>query len=776
MSRIPATEEMRLPTSTLPLFSFVTGSCVLQQLPVLPGPVFLGLVLLTGVLLAGLQIYTVGLCLLGFVWAAFIASLTLSESFPNEWNGQDILVTGTVASIPQKSDRAVRFEFKIKTVNTPAGPVIPSLVRLTWYDGTAASSLKAGQAWTLTIRLKQPRGSLNPGGFDYEKWLFAQGIRATGYVRNTTENQLMAESRWSLDAFRQRLNDRLNIALASSPLSGIVSALTIGNRGNISAKQWDVFRRTSTSHLVAISGLHIGLIAGLVYFLTQWFWAFTGWLRWSPPRVAATLSLLAALVYAGLAGFSIPTQRALIMVAVTMGGVILQRRIDPWRLLAIAMFLVVVIDPIAVVQSGFWLSFGAVALIVFSLAGRIGRPGYWIGSVKVQIILSLGMAPILAYYIQQISLVAPLANLVAVPIFSFLIVPLCLLGVLLLDPIPTIANGILHIADIALQGIWIFLGWLSTVSFSQWDFTQPSLPALSLAMAGVLLLCAPRGIPARWAGLVLLIPLIIPKQDHLGEREILLTLLDVGQGLAVVVTTRRHTLVFDTGAKFSDKFDMGSAVVLPFLKSRGIKKIDILVISHGDNDHIGGANSLRQYFSVDSVLTSAPEQLPWDNVTRCDANQNWQWDGVEFSIISPSHPGYSGENDNSCVLKITAGENAILLTGDIEKPAENDLVKKYGKTLKSDILVVPHHGSATSSTESLLESVQPRFALFPTGFYNRFGFPNEAVVERYRQIGATVLQTGKMGAIQFKIGVDGIVGFDLYRLSHRRYWHAGNDD
>ena len=294
-------------------------------------------------------------------------------------------------------------------------------------------------------------------------------------------------------------------------------------------------------------------------------------------------------------------------------------------------------------------------------------------------------------------------------------------------------------------------------------------------MAGVLLLCAPRGIPARWAGLVLLIPLIIPKQDHLGECEILLTLLDVGQGLAVVLTTRRHTLVFDTGAKFSDKFDMGSAVVLPFLKSRGIKKIDILVISHGDNDHIGGANSLRQYFSVDRVLTSVPEQLLGGKVTRCNANQSWLWDGVEFSIISPSQPGYSGENDNSCVLKVTAGENTILLTGDIEKQAENDLVQNYGKALKSDILVVPHHGSGTSSTKSLLENVQPRFALFPTGFYNRFGFPNKTVVGRYRQIGATVLQTGKVGAIQFYIGADDIIGFDLYRLSHKRYWHSNNN-
>jgi ComEC/Rec2-related protein len=448
---------------------------------------------------------------------------------------------------------------------------------------------------------------------------------------------------------------------------------------------------------VVISGSHIGLIAGLFYFLVLKLWAWTGWLKQSPHRVAAVSALLVAIFYSGLAGFSVPTQRSVVMLAIAMAAIILQRNSRPFNTLSIALFAVLIFDPLAVLAAGFWLSFLAVSLIVYAVSERLGKLGHIWGAIKIHWVTSLGLSPLLLLFFQQVSFIAPLANLVAVPIISLLVVPLSLLAVIVLFISPTLADKLFYCVDIVLQGLWWLLAYLAEIPLASINHAPPSYWALLFAVPGVLVLLAPVGIPARWLGLAMFLPLVFTdaKRPELGDID--MTLLDVGQGLSAVVQTAHHVLVYDTGAKFSEQSDMGQSVLLPFLRTQGITKIDSLIISHGDNDHIGGAMSLMHGMETEKVVTSVPQQLSEYAPIECTAGQTWRWDEVEFTMLGPQQV-FASDNDNSCVLKIQSKHGAVLLTGDIEAAAESRLVETYGEALKADVLVAPHHGSKTSST------------------------------------------------------------------------------
>ncbi|MGZ4982384.1 MAG: DNA internalization-related competence protein ComEC/Rec2, partial [Methylobacter sp.] len=652
---------------------------------------------------------------------------------------------------------------------TEAERQLPSKMRLSWYYPD--QPIKAGQQWVFTVKLKRVHGTMNPGGFDYERWLFTEDVGATGYVRPSPKPVLLGrDSGWSsISMWRQTITDQLSSALGSSPSLALIKALTIGDGNSVTQEQWEVFRKTGTTHLVVISGSHIGLIAGLVYFLVLKLWAWTGYSAWSPQKVAAFSAVLVAVFYAGLAGFSVPTQRSVVMLSVAMAAIILQRNSRPYNVLSIAMFAVLIVDPLAVLSAGFWLSFLAVAVIIYTVSGRLGRLGHVWGGIKINWATSVGLSPLLLLFFQQISLIAPLANLIAVPIISLLVVPFSLLAVIIMFILPVAASKLFYLVDQVLQGLWWLLVQLAELPMASISHALPSYWALLFAVPGILWLLAPVGIPARWLSLVMFLPLVFTdaKRPEIGD--IHMTLLDVGQGLSAVVQTSHHLLVYDTGAKFSEESDMGQSVLLPFLRSQGIDNIDSLIISHGDNDHIGGAISLMHGINTKQVLTSVPQLLSEYAPSECVAGQSWLWDEVRFTMLAPQQ-AFVSENDNSCVLKIQSKHGTVLLTGDIEAAAESWLIKTYGEELMADVLIAPHHGSKTSSTAEFLQTVQPDYVLIPAGYRNQFGHPHKNVLARYRQVNAKWLSSADSGAIAVNVKDKALVVQGM-RETESKYWN-----
>lgn len=787
---------------------FLIGTIVLQQLSVLPDFRWswwlLILIPLMFFVSHGRMVLAIAI---GLCWANIFGHAHLSASLDPALEGEDLVVRGVVASLPETNSRRTRFQFvpdslrRLEPGQDGSVPqTLPGKLLLNWYRDVP--ELEVGARWQLQVRLKQPHGFMNPGGFDYEAWLFAQGIRATGYVRgNYVRNKPGPESiqrlsapadDYLVDQFRQRLRTSLNAALEGEPLRGIVLALAMGDRQQISAAQWETLTRTGTSHLVAISGLHVGLVAAFAFFAMQRGWRLLpkATLHWPAAKAGALAALLAATSYALLAGFSVPTQRALVMIAVLMLGIVLQRRTRPGDLLSLAMIVVLIMDPFSVLSAGFWLSFAAVAIILYGMQDRpaSGANGWqrgWWRWGRVQCLVALGLLPLLVVLFQKASLVAPLANLLAVPWVSLISVPLTLLGTVALwfstglGFSTGLAETLLTLAAWSLEFLWWLLEWLGSLRYAQWERGASPAWVVICALLGIAWLLLPRGLPARWVGIVWLLPLVLWRPEPMPHGEAHFALLDVGQGLAAVVQTRSHVLVFDTGPRFSSGFNAGDAVLAPYLRQRGVTVVNTLVVSHGDNDHIGGAAALARQMSVQLVLTSVTGKLsslsPELDVKNCHAGQEWWWDGVYFEMLSPHQAGKGRElsgNNRSCVLRVVAGGQSALLTGDIERKTEMTLVNHAVGQLDTDILVVPHHGSATSSSERFLDAVSPQLALFALGHRNRFGFPKPQVVARYQARDIQMLDSARYGAIELHLGaVDSLRKVSTFRQKNARYWH-----
>jgi len=795
---------------------FLAGLMLVQQLAVLPDIQWLMVGGVLACIIVWLRYWRCLFFVVGVLWAIAFAMHRLSERLPEQLEGLEIQVAGTIAGLPEQDEKRVRFDFITRdgvyaenlsgtgsaitrdgvyaenlsgtgsaitrdgvyaenlsgageaSVTEPERQ-LPSKLRLSWYYPD--QPIKAGQQWVFTVKLKRVHGTMNPGGFDYERWLFTEGVGAAGYVRPSPKPVLLGrDSGWnSISVWRQTITDQLSNALGSNPSLALIKALTIGDGNSVTQQQWEVFRKTGTTHLVVISGSHIGLIAGLVYFLVLRFWAWAGYSAWSPQKVAAFSAVLVAVFYAGLAGFSVPTQRSVVMLSVAMAAIILQRNSRPFNVLSIAMFAVLVIDPLAVLSAGFWLSFLAVAVIIYTVSGRLGRLGHVWGGIKINWATSVGLSPLLLLFFQQISLIAPLANLIAVPVISLLVVPFSLLAVIIMFILPTAASKLFYLVDQVLQGLWWLLVQLAELPMASISHALPSYWALLVAVPGILWLLAPVGIPARWLSLVMFLPLVFTDAKRPEAGDINMTLLDVGQGLSAVVQTSHHLLVYDTGAKFSEQSDMGHSVLLPFLRSQGIDKVNSLIISHGDNDHIGGAASLMHGIDTEQVLTSVPQLLSEYAPSECVAGQSWLWDEVRFTMLAPQQ-AFVSENDNSCVLKIQSKHGTVLLTGDIEAAAESWLVKTYGEEIKADVLIAPHHGSKTSSTAEFLQTVQPDYVLIPAGYRNQFGHPHKNVLARYRQVNAKWLNSADSGAIAVNVKDKALVVQGM-RETESKYWN-----
>ncbi len=780
--------------------AFLAGILVLQQLDELPDQRWCLLLMpLLLVVVFGKWLRYPALLACGLLWALFSVAGSLFMGIAPGVEGEDVIVEGVVASIPSRlagsvmwrpkdaqkriatdgdDSRGLRFEFDVISLHQGATQYsTPGRILLSWQE--APADLRVGDTWRLQVRLKRARGLMNPGGFDYEGWLFRHQLRATGYVRPSGPRQRIASnaSGYTIDRLRQRIATGIAAALPASPYAGIITALTIGEQRAISSTQWEVFSRTGTTHLVAISGSHITLVAGLLFFVARWGWSRLGSLalRWPAPKAAAVIALLGAVYYAALAGFSIPVQRALIMVLVVMMGILLQRNRALSHTLAVALLLVLLYDPLAVMEAGFWLSFGTVALILFAMGNRMVPEGMWWTWGRLHWLITIGLAPVMLILFQRVSLISPVANFIAVPWVNVLVVPPALVGALLTLMSPLLGGWVLALVEFAVAGLWPILKWLSDLDVAQWTQHAPPWWALLPGLVGVALLLAPKGLPGRWLGVVWLLPMFFLPIPKPAAGEVWFTLLDVGQGLAAVVRTRDHALVFDTGPRVSQNFDTGEAVVTPFLRAVGVMQLDMLIVSHGDNDHMGGAQSIIKEMTVKRVLTSVPHQMQWARAQQCSSGQTWRWDGVEFQILNPPADMVSDDNDGSCVLRITNAAGSVLIPADIEKGAERRLLDIVPDALRARILVAPHHGSKTSSTQDFLDAVHPDYVLFPAGYRNRYGHPKPEVVARYRAMNVHMYDSAQHGAITFKLDAQGkIAPPDTYRQSGRRYWHAGS--
>lgn len=709
----------------------------------------------------------------GFIWAYLHATWQLSGSLPESAYGKDIQVRGFIASLPESAARKLLFEFDVTEVLQPAGLFRPQHVRLSWYEA-GDTQLHAGQEWVLTIRLKPARNFANPGMFNYTAWLFQKGIRYTGYVRASEKVKLIGYSplNYPVQQRRESIRAEFKQNLSALRFEPILRALVIGDRSDINPLTWQILQKTGTVHLMAISGLHIGLIAGFVFALVRFIWSrFPGLcMHLAAPRAAAVMAMLAALGYAALAGFSLPTQRALVMLMVVMLGLAAYRRVNVLDTLSTALVLVLLLDPHATLSASFWLSFTAVALIFFVLQVKRQHPSRLFNWLGLQFAISLGLLPLTILFFQQAPLISPLANLIAIPFVTFFILPVAILGVVVLSIHVDTAVMIFSMLDTAFAWLWRALEWMTQSPYSTMTFATPSLLGLLLASVGVGLLILPRGYAFRYLAFVLFIPLLFPLHAKPMNGEAYVTLLDVGQGLSAVIRTRQHTLVFDSGPRLGQQFDTGAAVVVPYLREQGISRIDILLISHGDNDHIGGADSILSLLPVTQVISSVPERLSRYAPQRCETGMQWVWDEVDIRVVYPEAGDYASglsENNLSCVLQVRTQSRSFLLTGDIETPAEERLVARYAEALHSDVLLVPHHGSKTSSSAAFIANVAPHSAIFPVGWHNRYHFPHAQVLARYQQAGIEVQTTADRGAITIESETGDIHGF---RDEHRQFW------
>lgn len=718
----------------------------------------------------------------GWSYAAWRAELRLADALPADLEGRDVTVTGVVASLPQDFERGLRFVFEVEESAEP----LPRTISLAWYRGFrddewhSLTDVHPGERWRLTVRLKRPHGNVNPHGFDYEGWLLQQGIRATGYVRP-------AESNRRLEAFvpglmnaverlREGVRTRFRAALPDAPYAGVLVALAVGDQRSIRPGLWPLFARSGIAHLVAISGLHVTMIAALFAAAVGAVWRRSPRLalRWPAQQAGVVAGFAAALGYCLLAGWGVPAQRTLYMLGCVALALVLRREAAPTRVLALALAVVLVLDPWAVLAAGFWLSFGAVALLFLAGSGRLAPDGRLRAALRGQWAITVGLVPALLVLFQQFSLVSPLANAIAIPLVSFVVTPLAIAFAIV--PLQMLAD----LAHAAFALTMLPVGWLADLRWAAWQQAAPPPWLAVLAGVGCLWALLPRGTPARWVGLVPLLPLLMwtPERPAAGAARV--TVLDVGQGLAVHVQTAGHDLLYDTGPAFSADANSGERILLPYLKAGGVRRLDTLLVTHQDNDHAGGAEAVLAGIAVDEVRSSLPDNHPVRLIAGrrdrpCAAGQGWEWDGVRFTLLHPAADGAAATsrktNDVACVLRVEAAGRRLLLTSDIEAPSEAALLARDAAALASDVLVVPHHGSRTSSTPAFIAATRPRQVIFPVGYLNRFRHPNDAVWARWSASGAGMWRTDAGGAIGFTLG-QAEPQPEAARDRAPRYWHG----
>lgn len=654
-------------------------------------------------------------------------------------------IQGRIASIPQQTPHKTQFLFELESYNHhPA----QGIIQLAWYNKTP--KLHIGEHWQFTVKLKKPRNFLNPGSADYVTSLSKHHIMWTGYIRHQTAQLIMTNSGFHWDELRASLGDKLARLAPNQTTAGIIEALTLNITRNINQEQWELFRRTGTIHLFGISGEHIALISGLIYWLSKWLWSRSSraCLYLPAPYVASMLGLISALFYALLAGFEPPVQRALIGCSFYTLCQLGKQRFTAWQIWRYALLLVLCFEPHAVFMQGFYFSFLAVACL-FLTQKRWQLKGYK-GNLALQLSCLIGLMPLTLHWYSYGSINGFIANVFAIPLVGFLIVPLALIMMLFASQ---------HWAWLLMQPLsWLItlllngLQWTEHLAAININWALPSIELTIALMAALLTWTLLPITPFRWLAILWLLLAFFPPQTLIKPGEALANVLDVGQGLAVLIRTKHHVLLYDTGDQFFHGSDLGKMVILPYLKTLGIKTLDTIVISHPDKDHRGGLQSIEENISVKQLLVNEPNY--YQHGLKCHHYPEWNWDQVHFRFL-PIHAPFKNKNNRSCILQITTQTGRLLLTGDIEKEAEDYLVRTYGSQLASEVLVVPHHGSNTSSSYRFLLEIAPHYAIASLGFDNRFHFPHAKTLASMNSLKIPFYRTDTCGMVEITLPAKG---------------------
>lgn len=761
-NRQPAPAKPQHPLAPIGTLALLAGAVAVQSLTELP-PWYVAVAGIAVALVVAVRVPRVrllALALIGAGWTLLHAVHGLERRLPHALEGEDVTVVGTIVGLPDARGESTRFDLRVRDA------AIDGLVRLSWYG--ERPMLAPCETWRLTVRLKRPRGLVNPGGFDFERYALQQGIVATGYVRDAASAERMGEPRACIDAARARIADAIARQFGDTAIAHLLAALAVGDQRGLDEADWHVLRATGVGHLFAISGFHIGMLAafGALALRLVWRRLPRAMRRVPAPLVEAAFGLACAALYAALAGFSLPTVRTLAMIGIVVCARLARRHLPVAQGLALALVAILAFDPLAVLSASFWLSFAGVAWLVFCLGTQTLRGAR--GLVAAQFVATIALAPLSVWFFGQSSLVGPLANLVAVPWVSFVVVPLTVAGSLLVLVAPSAASGVLQLAAWMLEALWIPLERIAQWPYAQWYYAQGTPLALVFAVLGVAWLLLPRGVPARWLGAVLLLPLLWPATRELPPRTFEAAMLDVGQGLSVLVRTRSHALLYDAGARFPSGFDLGQAAVVPALRALGVRRLDRLMLSHGDNDHAGGATAVVASMQPAMIDSGDPDRIAVPS-RQCRAGDTWEWDGVTFRVLHPADTGALAENDRSCVLLVEAGDAKLLLTGDVTAVVERVIARTIGQG--GVVLAVPHHGSKTSSSEAFLRAIAPSLGLVSAGYRNRFGHPHPDVVARYAALDVPLVNTADAGCIRLEFSVErGVELVERCREARRRYW------
>lgn len=732
------------------MFALALGLLALRFLPALPSAGMLLALAVVALMLLPFRTYPLAFFLFGLCWACVSAQWALDDRLRPPLDGQTRWLEGRVSGLPQQTDSGVRFELSDSRSRNAR---LPARIRLYWHGGPP---VRSGERWRLAVTLKRPSGLLNFHGVDHEAWLLAQRIGATGSVKDG-ERLAPARNAWR-DAVRQRLT-----AVDAQGREAGLAALVLGDGSGLTADDWRVLQDTGTVHLLVISGQHIGLLAGLIYALVAALARYGCWPRtWPWLPWACGLAFTAALGYGLLAGFGVPVQRACVMVGLVLLWRLRFRHLGIWWPLLLAFNGVLILEPLASLQPGFWLSFAAVAVLGLTFGGRLGRWSAWQAWTRPQWLIAIGLFPVLLVLGLPISLSAPLANLFAVPWISLVVLPLALLGTALLA-VPFVGAGLLWLAGGALDGLFNALALLAG-QLPAWIPAEVPMGYWLVSLVGAVLLLLPKGVPFRLLGWPMLLLAVFPPREPVPHGQVDVLQLDVGQGLALILRTRHHTLLYDAGPR-SGAVDLGARVVLPSLKRLGVDALDMMLLSHADADHAGGAAAVARVLSIKRVVGGETEGLPALLDTQpCISGEQWAWDGVSFELWQ--WPDAVDGNPKSCVLHVQANGERLLLTGDIDRAAEQAFLAST-LAVPTDWLQAPHHGSRSSSSWPFLQRLAPKSVLISRGRGNAFGHPHPQVVERYQALGAQVYDSAEQGAVRLRLGA---FAPPIVARSQRRFW------
>ena len=722
-----------------------------------------------------------------YLWAGFFFQLAVNLKLNNSFDNQVVMMSGTVIDIPDIKPHSIRFMFKPDYIEG-YNQRLPNKIRLSWYRSDQLP--EAGERWQLRAKLRRPSGFQNPAGFDYERWLLVKGIGATGYIKKSTNNKLLDSTPWwNINLLRSAVAQSIDHKCNPCDNQGLIKALTIGYRGDIQLHQKQILKDSGTAHLLAISGLHIGLISGLFYWLGRWLWRIYFFhYRYNRLEFSAALSFVAGLTYAALAGFSIPTVRALVMLGVIFFAFKFRLPNNLLNSIATTVVLILILDPLAIGSPSLWLSVGALLIISFaqyilgneSLDSQRSKPIGWLRKLLlIQGIFTLVFIPMGIVLFGQVNIAGYLANVVAIPVVSFMLLPLALIASFCASINLPFSDWLLITCDRGMTLLLNYLEWLLESGFEAFSTGYIPMPLLILSLLGLGLFMIPRAVSSKKIALIVILLPVIWRPERLEYGGYEMIVLDVGMGTSVIVKTQYHSMVYDFGPGNNAGYSAGSWVVKPYLQYFNISPPDMMIISHVDQDHSGGFHTFKSDFNPATLLSGTPKKIQKrfnldQPIQTCHGMLPWRWDGVDFEFLAfPKKDSVISSmddtNNRSCVLKIQ-GVHSVLLSGDIEAERESWLVSMHPRRLKADLLVAPHHGSSTSSINDFVNQVSPQAVIFTVGKDNRWSFPKSEVLDRYKAVKGQIYRTDSDGAVIFYSNSNDF-RLESQRRRHPRLWH-----